>query len=101
MNLVESIKKLFTRKQIKETQHIEDFKTLENVSLYDDVIIVIDGIFYNGWISGISKNHLTICYDTPDIKFAEVVIPMSRPYTQSIIKFNNKTLYLNKYEYKE
>lgn len=100
MNLVELIKNLFTRKQIKE-QHIKDFKTLENVSLYDDVIIVIDGIFYNGWISGISKNHLTICYDTPDIKFAEAIIPITRPYTQSIIKFNNKTLYLNKYEYKE
>lgn len=99
MNLVELIKKLFTRKQIKE-QHIKDFKTLENITLYDDVIIVIDGIFYNGWVSGISKNHLTICYDTPKTKFVETVIPITRPYTQSIIKFNNKILYLNKYEYK-
>lgn len=99
MNLVELIKKLFTRKQIKE-QHIKDFKTLENITLYDDVIIVIDGIFYNGWVSGISKNHLTICYDTPKTKFIETVIPITRPYTQSIIKFNNKILYLNKYEYK-
>lgn len=100
MNLVELIKKLFTRKQIKE-QHIKDFKTLENITLYDDVIIVIDGIFYNGWISGISKNHLTICYDTPKTKFIETVIPITRPYTRSIIEFNNKILYLNKYEYKE
>lgn len=46
MNLVELIKKLFTRKQIKES--IKDFKTLENINVYDDVIIVIDGIFYNG-----------------------------------------------------
>lgn len=100
MNLVEKIKKFFTRKQIKET-HIKEIKTLENIALYDDVMIVVDGIFYNGWISGISKNHLTICYDTPDIKFIETVIPMTRPYTQSVIKFNNKTLYLNKDEYKE
>ena len=98
MNLVELIKKLFTRKQIKES--IKDFKTLENINVYDDVIIVIDGIFYNGWISGISKNHLTICYDTPKTKFVETIIPITRPYTQSIIEFNNKTLYLNKYEYK-
>ena len=47
MNLVELIKNLFTRKQIKES-HIEDFKTLENIKVCDDVIIVIDGIFYNG-----------------------------------------------------
>ena len=100
MNLVELIKNLFTRKQIKET-HTKEIKTLENIALYDDVIIVVDGIFYNGWISGISKNHLIICYDTPDIKFIETVIPMTRPYTQSVIKFNNKTLYLNKDEYKE
>lgn len=100
MNLVELIKKLFTRKQIKE-QYIKDFKTLENITLCDDVIIVIDGIFYNGWVSGISKNHLTICYDTPQTRFTETVIPITRPFTQSIIKFNNKTLYLNKHEYKE
>ena len=99
MNLVELIKKLFTRKQIKETKR--DYKTLENICLYDDVIIVIDNIFYNGWISGISKNHLTICYDTPKIKFAETVIPITRPYNKTIIEFNNKRLYLNKDEYKE
>lgn len=49
MNLVEKIKKFFTRKQIEnKTQEINDFKTLETVNVYDDVIIVINNIFYNG-----------------------------------------------------
>lgn len=49
MNLVEKIKKFFTRKQIEnKTQEINDFKTLETVNVYDDVIIVINDIFYNG-----------------------------------------------------
>lgn len=100
MKLVELIKKFFTRKQIKE-QCIKDFKTLINLSIYDDVILVIEGVSYDGWISGISKNNLIVCYDTPEIKFVETVIPITRPYTRSIIKFNNKTLYLNKHEYKE
>ena len=101
MNLVEKIKSLFTRKRIKEEPQIKDHKTLENISLYDDVIIVIDNIFYNGWISGVFKNRLIVCYDTPETKYVETVIPITRPYTRSIIKYNNKTLYLNKYEYKE
>lgn len=49
MNLVEKIKKFFTRKQIEnKTQEINDFKTLETVNVYDDIIIVINNIFYNG-----------------------------------------------------
>ena len=100
MNLVELIKNLFTRKQIKE-QHIKDFKTLETIQVYDDVILVIDDVFYNGWISGKSKNNLIICYDAPSDPLKEVIIPYSRPYNQTFIKFNNKKLYLNKDEYQE
>ena len=49
MNLVEKIKKFFTREQIEnKTQEIDDFKTLETINVYDDVIIVINDIFYNG-----------------------------------------------------
>lgn len=99
MKLVELIKTLFTRKQNKEPQKVEDFKTLETIKVYDDVIIKIDDKFYNGWISGITKNNLIICYDEPNDAFKEIVIPYNRPYNKSIITFNNKTVYLNKYEY--
>lgn len=101
MNLVEKIKKFFTRKQIEnKTQKIDDFKTLETINVYDDVIIVINDIFYNGWISGKTKTHLLVVYDAPNHPLNEVIVPYSRPLNRSIIVFNNITLYLNRYEYK-
>lgn len=94
MNLVEKIKTIFTRKQTKE-QPIKEPKTLENIELYDDVILVIDNKQYKGWISDLSKTQLVICYDEEDNPFKEIVIPYSRPYNRSVIEFNNKKVYLN------
>lgn len=49
MNFIKQIKKFFTRRQIEnKAQKIDDFKTLETINIYDDVIIVINNIPYNG-----------------------------------------------------
>ena len=101
MNFIEKIKKFFTRKQIEnKTQKIDDFKTLGTINVYDDVIIVINDISYNGWILDKTKTHLLVVYDAPNHPLSEVIIPYSRPLNRTIITYNNMTLYLNRYEYK-
>ena len=101
MNFIKQIKKFFTRRQIEnKAQKIDDFKTLETINIYDDVIIVINNIPYNGWISGKTKTHLSVVYDTPNYPLNELIIPYTRPLNRFIITFNNMVLYLNKEEFK-
>lgn len=94
MRLVEKIRKLFTRTPIKEESVKE--KVLSDLKIYDDVILIIDETKYEGWISDITKNNFTVCYDTETEPFKEIIFPYSRPYNRSVIEFNGKKLYLNK-----
>lgn len=96
MNLVEKIKNLFTRKQIENKTEI--LKTLETIEVFDDVILVINGVKFNGWVSGKTKGYLIICYDA-DEPLKEIMIPYDRPLNKTIVEFNDKVLYLNKNEY--
>lgn len=47
MNLVKSIKKIFTKKPI-EINNKKELKTLETIDIFDDVLIKIDDNVYKG-----------------------------------------------------
>jgi len=74
---------------IPETKQIKDLK------VYDDVFIKIDNQIYSGWVTDISKNSLSICYEDKEYTPFEVRFIIKNLKNQSVIKNQNKTLIIN------
>lgn len=88
MKIIDKIKNWF---KIEEThQHIEP-KTIQTLSIFDDVWILKEKQIYKGWVYEKGKNSIIVIYNGLD----EIKFHYTRPLSQTIIINGTSKLILN------
>ena len=88
MKLIDKIKNWFKTEEVP--QHVEP-KTIQTLSIFDDVWILKDRNVYKGWIYEKTKNSIIVIYNGLD----EIKFHYTRPLSQNIITNGTNKLILN------